>query len=182
MAIAHLPPGEGGNSSLATVHLPSEGISSPQATNSTPANSQASGGLPTLAIVYLPPREGSNSLLGAAHLPWGEGNSSSQVTVLLPSGEGNNSSQAASLLPHSKRSSLPQSSSSTQVGQGSNPTRSLRQGNRCPPGTGQPSLPKRSIPPPGKATPPPLPSVGPPRVLLMNKLTLSGSSTFPTNP
>ena len=133
LAIARLPPGEGSNSPPATVHLPLEGNSSPQATHSTPASSQASGSLPTPAIAHLPPREGSNSLPGAAHLPSGEGNSSSQVTVLLPSGEGSNSSQAASLLTNSEGNSLPQASSSTQAGQVSNPTRSLRQGNRCPP-------------------------------------------------
>ena len=117
-AIAHLPPGEGSNSPPATIHLPLEGTSSPQ------ANSQASGGLPTPAIAHLPPREGSNSLPGAAHLPLGEDNSSSQAIVLLPSGEGSNSSQAASLLPHSKGSSSSQSSSPTQAGQGNNPPRS----------------------------------------------------------
>ena len=112
-----------------------EGTSSPQ------ANSQASGGLPTLAIAHLPPGEGSNSLPGAAHLPLGEDNSSSEAIVLLPSGEENNSSQAASLLPQSERSSSPQSSSSTKAGQGNNPPRSLRQGNRHPPGKANPVFP-----------------------------------------
>ena len=110
-AIAHLPPREGSNSLLATVHPPLEGNSSSQ------ANSQASGGLPTLAIAHLPPRKGSNSLPGAAH---------------LPSWEDTSSSQAASLLPHRERNSSPQSSSSTHTGQGNNPPRSVRQGNRCP--------------------------------------------------
>ena len=137
LAAAHLP-SQGSSSSQAiqstpanatpaTAHLPSEGNSSPHATHSTPANSQASGSLLTPAIAHLPPGEGSNSLPGAAHLPSGEGNSSSQATVLLPSGEGSNSSQDASLLPHSEGSSLPQAS--TQAGQVSNPTRSFRQGN-----------------------------------------------------
>ena len=127
LAIAHLPPGEVSNSLLGTVHLPSEGTSSPQ------ANSQASIGLPTLAIAHLPPREVSNSLPGAALLPSGEDNSSTQATVLLPSGEGNNSSQAVSLLPHREGDSSLQSSRSTQAGQGSNPTRPSRQGSKHPP-------------------------------------------------
>ena len=111
-AIAHLPPGEGSSSPPATVHPSSEGNSSP--------NNQASGSLPTPAIAHLPPREGSNSLPGAIHLP-SEDVSSSQAIVLFPSGEENNSSQATSLPLHRERNSPPQSSRSTQAGQGNNP-------------------------------------------------------------
>ena len=60
--------------------------------------------------------------------------------------------------------------------------RAGRQGNRCPPGTGLHSLPRRSIQPPGRATPPPYPPVGPTKVLQMKNPTLSGSLTCPTNP
>ena len=67
LAIAHLPPGEGSNSPLATVHPSSEGNSSPSI--------QASGGIPSLAIAHLPPGEGSNSPLATVH-PSLEGNSS----------------------------------------------------------------------------------------------------------
>ena len=40
LAIAHLPLGEGSNSLLGAVHLPSEGDSSPQSTSSTPAREE----------------------------------------------------------------------------------------------------------------------------------------------
>ena len=155
--------------------FPFKGNSSPQ------ANSQASGSLLTLAIAHLPPREGSNSLLGDAHLPLGEGNSSAQATVLLPSGEGSNSSQASSLLPYNKGHSSPQASSSTQAGQVIILPGHLGRAIGSPLGTGQPSLPRSLIPPPGKTTRPPSPSRHP-KVLLMKNLTLSGSLTFPTNP
>ena len=173
MAIAHLPPGEGSNSPPVTVHPSSEGNSSP--------NNQASGGLSTLAIAHLPPGEGSNSLPEAVHLP-SEDVSSSQAIVFLPSGEENNSSQATSLPLHRERNSSPQSSRSSQAGQGNNPPRAGRQGNRSPPGTGLHSLPRRPVQPPRKATLPPHPLVGPTKVLQMKNLTLSGSLTFPTNP
>ena len=158
LAIAHLPPGEGSNSPLATVHPSLEGNSSP--------NIQASGGPPSLAIAHLPPGEGSNSLPGAVHLP----------------SEDVSSSQATSLLTHRERNSSPQSPRSTQAGQGHNPPRAGRQGNRCPPGTSLHSLPRRPVQPPGKATPPPHPLVGPTKVLQMKNPTPSGSLTFPTNP
>ena len=109
LAIAHLPPREGSNSPLATVHPSSEGNSSP--------NIQAAGGLPSLAIAHLPPRKGSNSLSGAVHLP----------------SEDVSSSQATSLHTHRERNSSPQSPSSAQAGQGHNPPRAGRQGNRCTP-------------------------------------------------
>ena len=44
------------------------------------------------------------------------------------------------------------------------------------------SLPRWPALPPGKATPPPHPPAGPPKVLQMKNPTLSGSLTFPTNP
>ena len=93
-----------------------------------------------------------------------EDDSSSQAIVLLPSGEENNSSQATSLLPHRERNSSPQSSSSTHAGQGNNPPRAGRQGNRHPPGTSQHSLPRWPAPPPRKgnptSTPPSKPTQG----------------------
>ena len=109
-ATALLPPGEGSNSPLATVHLSSEGNSSPnsQANNNNnitinsvnnqvnnQANSQGPSPNHTLAIAHLPPREGSNSLPGAVHLP-SEDDSSPQQTGSTPAREENNSSQATS--------------------------------------------------------------------------------------
>ena len=173
MAIAHLPPREGYNSPLATVHPSLEGNSSP--------NNQASGGLPTLAIAHLPPREGSNSLPGAVHLPL-EDVSSSQAIVFLPSGEESNSSQATSLPLHRERNSSPQSSRSSWAGQGNNPPGQAGKVIGTPPGTSLHSLPRRPAQPPRKATLPPHPLVGPTKVLQMKNLTLSGSLTFPTNP
>ena len=41
LAIAHFPPGEGSNSLLGAVHLPSEGNSSPQSTYSTPTREES---------------------------------------------------------------------------------------------------------------------------------------------
>ena len=143
---------------LATVHPSSEGNSSP--------NIQAWGGLPSLAIAHLPPGEGSNSFLGAVHLPL-EDVSSSQVT---------------SLCIHRERNNSPQPPRSAWSGQGHNPLRAGRHSNRHPPGTSLHSLPKRPVQPPGKATPPPYPLVGPTKVLQMKNPTLSGSLTFPTNP
>ena len=119
-AVAHLPPEEGSNFPLATVHLPLEGSSSSQAILPTLANT-------TLAIAHLPPWEGSNPTPRAAHLPLGKDSSSSQATVLLPSGEGNNASPSASLPPHSGENGL------IQAGQGSNNPKAVRQGNRCSP-------------------------------------------------
>ena len=164
-AIAHLPPREGSNSSLATVHPSSEGNSSPSI--------QASGGLPSPAIAHLPPGEGSNSLLATVH-PSSEGNSApifqapGLATAHLPPGEGSSSLPGASHLPsedvssshasslciHSEGNSSPHPSSTTRAGQGHNPPRAGRQGNRHPPGTVLLSLPRRSILPPGRATPP----------------------------
>ena len=158
LAIAHLPPGEGSNSPTATVHPSSEGNSSPTI--------QAPGSLPSLATAHLPPGEGSSSLLGVVHLP----------------SEDVSSSQATSLHMHSEGNSSTQPPSTTQAGQGHNPPRAGRQGNRHPPGTGLHSLPRRPVQPPGRATPPPYPPVGPTRVLQMKNPTLSGSLTFPTNP
>ena len=156
-AITLCPLQEGNNVSQATALLPSKGNSTPQATSSSQANSQASGipPNPPLAIAHLPPSEGSNSPPATAHLPLGEGSSSSQAIAHLPSREGNNTSQATALLPPSDGSSIPQASSSPQAGQLSNPTRPVRQGHRNPPGTGHPSLPRRIAPSPGKITQPP---------------------------
>ena len=124
MAIAHLPPGEGSNSPPATVHPPSEGNSSP--------NNQASGSLHTLAIAHLPPGEGSNSLPGAVHLP-SEDVSSSQAIVFLPS-EGRKQFLPGYFSPSTQgENSSPQSSRSSQAGQGNNLPRAGRQGNRCSP-------------------------------------------------
>ena len=96
-AIAHLPPGEGSNSPLATVHPSLEGNSSPSI--------QASGSLPSLAIAHLPLRKGSSSLPRASHLP----------------SEDVSSSQATSLCMHSEGNSSPQPPSTTWAGQGHNP-------------------------------------------------------------
>ena len=135
-AIAHLPSGEGSNSLPAAAHLPlGEGSSSSQ------------------AIAHLPSREGDNSSQATALLPSSEGSSSSQAIAHLPSGVGSNSSQATALLPSSEGNSIPQATNSPQAGQISNPTRSVRQGHRHPPGTGHPSLPRRIAPSPGKTTP-----------------------------
>ena len=134
-----------------------------------------------MAIAHLPPGEGSNSLPGAVHLP-SEDASSSQAIVLLPSGEENNSSQATSLPQHRERKSSPQSSRSTRAGQGNNPPGQAGKVIGAPPGTSLHSPPRRPVQPPGKATLPPHPPVGPTKVLPMKNLTLSGSLTFPTNP
>ena len=144
LATALLPPGEGSNSPLATVHLSSEGDSflNSQANNNitnnnianitiNSVNSQNSQGLSpihTPAIAHLPLGEGSNSLPGAVHLP-PEGDSSPQSTSSTPTREENNSSQA---IPPPVTSN-PQSSSSPQSGQGNNPPRAGRQGTRHPP-------------------------------------------------
>ena len=132
-ATALLPPKEGSNSPLATVHLPSEGNSLPNSqsnniTNNTinPVNRQVQSpnntpiaNFPpnnTLAIAHLPPGEGSISLPGAVHLP-SEDDSSSQPTVINPAREENNSSQAIPL----PVSSPPQSARSSHAGQGNSP-------------------------------------------------------------
>ena len=119
LATALLPPGERSNSPLATVHPSSEGNSSPnnQINNiSNSVNRQAHSANPTPAIAHLPPGEGSNSLLGAVHLP-SEDASSSQQIVFTPAREENSTSQGTSL----PISSSPQSSRSSQSGQGNNP-------------------------------------------------------------
>ena len=143
------------------------------------ANSQAREG-------GTPPKAGT--------LPAGEDNSLSQVstppppgeaiaspaTAVLP-GEGSSSSQATALLPSVEGSSSPNSLSSTQTGQINNPTSSFRQGYRCHPRhrSTQASQEVNTTSQEGNtcSTPP----LGLPRVLLMKNLTLSGSSTSPTN-
>ena len=83
-ATALLPPGEGGNSPPATVHLSPEGNSflNSQGNNinnitinsiNNQTNSQGPSLNQTPAIAHLPPREGSNSLPGAvtpSHGSW----------------------------------------------------------------------------------------------------------------
>ena len=134
-----LPPGEGSNSSLATVHPPSEGNSSlnSQVNNTNnitinsvnnQANSQGLSPNHTPAIAHLPPGKGSNSLLGAVHLP-SEDDSSSQQTGSTPAREENNSSQATS----PPVTSNPQSSRAPQEGHSNNPPRASRQGTRHSP-------------------------------------------------
>ena len=129
LAIAHLPPGEGSNSPLGAVQLPSEANSSPpqllnQANNQT--ISQGPPHLPTPAIAHLPPGEGSNSPLGAVQLP-SEANSfppqllnqannqtirqvpshiQTPAIAHLPPGEGSNSPLGAAQL-HSEANSSP---------------------------------------------------------------------------
>ena len=76
----------------------------------------------------------------------------------------------------------PQSSRSSWAGQGNNPPGQAGKVIGAPPGTSLHSLPRRPVQPPGKATLPPHPPVGPTKVLQMKNLTLSGSLTFPTNP
>ena len=104
LATALLPPGEGDNSPLATVHLSPEGNSflNSQANNisnitinsiNNQTNSQGPSLNQTLAIAHLPPGEGSNSLPGAVHLPLGAGGSPPQ-SGSTPTREENNSSQA----------------------------------------------------------------------------------------
>ena len=154
-AVAHLPSGVGSSSSQASQATallpPSEGSSNPH------ANSQAAGIPPNSpAIAHLPPSKGSNSPSVTAHLPLGEGSSSSQTIAHLPSREGSYTSQATALLTPSEGSSIPQATSSPQAGQFSNPTRSVRQGCRCPPR--HPSLPRRIALSPGKTIPLPPPS------------------------
>ena len=115
------------SNSLAIALLPlSKGSSIPQ------ANSQAMVPTNSLAIAHLPAGEGNNSPLATAHLP-SEDSSSSQAIAHLPSREGSNPSQATALLPPNEGSSTPQASSSSQVGQVNNPTRSVRQGHRHSP-------------------------------------------------
>ena len=127
LATALLPPGEGGNSPLATVHLSPEGNSflNSQANNinnitinsiNNQANSQGPSLNHTLAIAHLPPGEGSNSLPGAVHLP-SEADSSSQQTGSTPKREENNSSQATS----PPVTNNPQSSRAPQAGHSNNP-------------------------------------------------------------
>ena len=189
-----LPPREGNNTpqtnSQAGALLPSREVSSPaQGINSTPVNSQftpvssQASGIPpnsTLAIALLPPGGGSNSLLAAAHLPSGERSSSSQAIAHLPSGEGSNSSQATALLPR-EGSSIPQATSSPQVGQSSNPTRSFRQGHRHSPRHRAPQSSQEKSTISQEDNPTTTLLVVHPKVLLMKNLTLSGSLTFPTN-
>ena len=135
-ATALLPPGEGDNSPLATVHLPPEGNSflNSQASNinnitSNSINNQTNSQGPPLnqtpAIAHLPPGEGSNSLPGAVHLPSEAGGSPPQSSS-TPAREENNSSQTTS-------PPVTQSSRASQAGHSNNPPRASRQGTRHSP-------------------------------------------------
>ena len=139
LATALLPPGEGGNSPPATVHLSPEGNSflNSQANNinnitinsiNNQTNSQGPSLNPTPAIAHLPPGEGSNSLPGAVHLP-SEADSSSAQSGSTPAREENNSSQATS----PPVTNNPQSSRAPQAGHSNNPPRASRQGTRHSP-------------------------------------------------
>ena len=131
-AIAHLPPGEGSNSPLGAVQLPSEANSSPpqplnQVSNQT--ISQGPSHNQTPAIAHLPPGEGSNSPPGAVQLP-SEANSSPPQPPQPRSTtarEENNSSQANS----PPATNNPQRAS--QAGHNTNPPRANRQGTRHSP-------------------------------------------------
>ena len=138
-ATALLPPREGDNSPLATVHLSPEGNSflNSQANNinnitinsiNNQTNSQGPSLNQTLAIAHLPPGEGSNSLPGAVHLP-SEAGSSSPQSGSTPAREENNSSQATS--PPVTNNT--QSSRAPQAGHSNNPPRASRQGTRHSP-------------------------------------------------
>ena len=161
-----LPSGEASTSPAAAV-LPGEGSSSSQA---TPLPSREASTSPAAAVL---PGEGSSSSQ-ATPLPPGEASTSPTTAVL--SREGSGSSQATTLLPssHPPRSSSP-------TGQVSNPTSAVRQGSRCPPRhrSTQASQEVKATSWEGNtsSTPP----LGLPKVLLMRNLTLSGSSTSPTN-
>ena len=137
LATALLPPGEGDNSPLATVHLPPEGNSflNSQASNnnnitSNSVNNQTNSQVPslnqTLAIAHLPPGEGSNSLPGAVHLLSEAGGSPPQPSSTTAREE-NNSSQANSP-PVTNNSSR-----ASQAGHSNNPPRASRQGTRHSP-------------------------------------------------
>ena len=165
-------PGEGNIPSQASTPPPRDASASPATTVTT-----REGSTPSQATATLP---GEGSLPSQARsLPLGEASASPAIAILL--GEGSNSSQAVSLPPPREGNSSSHSLRSTQVGQGSNPTRSARQGSRHPPVIGLPRPPRRAIPPPRKATLPLPPIVGLPKVLPMKNLTLSGSSTYQTS-
>ena len=144
-AIAHLPPGEGSNSPLGAVQLPSEANSSPpqllnQANNHT--ISQVPSHIQTPAIAHLPPGEGSNSPPGAVQLP-SEANSSPPQPPQPRSTttrEENNSSQA---------SNNPQKAS--QAGHNTIPPGQTGRVLGTPPGFNPLNLPRRPAQPPGKA-------------------------------
>ena len=196
-AIAHLPPGEGSNSPPATVTLP-------QKVTALPVTRHQVVFLVQQLLTFLPGKEAilpqqlytlhqkATALPLSRHqavfLVWqlltflpGEGSRSLPGVVHLPS-EDVSSSQATSLHMHSEGNSSPQPPSTTQAGQGHKPPGQAGKVIGTPPGTGLHSLPRRPVQPPGRATPPPYPPVGPTKVLQMKNPTLSGSLTFPTNP
>ena len=186
-ATALLPPGEGDNSPLATVHLPPEGNSflNSQASNnnnitSNSVNNQTNSQGPslnqTLAIAHLPPGEGSNSLPGAVHLPSEAGGSPPQPSSTTAREE-NNSSQANS----PPVTNNPQSSRASQAGHSNNHPRASRQGTRHSPRHQPAQHSPEACATSREGTPPPHPPAGPAKVLPMKNLTLSGSLTFPRN-
>ena len=209
--IAHLPPREGSNSPPATVHLPSEGNSSPYSRhqvsfllgkeailprqlssysgNCSPSSrgrkqfspSNCSSALPITRAVFLL-WQLLTFLLGKEAILSRELYTFPQKMSALPRPMFS-FPQRKQFLPgyFSPSTHPPQSSRSSQAGQGNNPPRAGRQGNRHPPGISLHSLPRRPAQPPRKATPPPHPPVGPTKVLQMKNPTLSGSLTFPTN-
>ena len=193
LATALLPPGEGDNSPLATVHPPLEGNSSLNniASNSNnitsnsvnsvnpvsnQTNSQGPSHNQTPAIAHLPPREGSNSPPGAIQLP-SEASSSPPQPRSTTAREENNSSQANS----PPVTNNPQPPRASQAGHSSNPPGQAGRALGTPPGINPLNLPLKPAQPPGKVPPPPHPLAGPAKVLLMKNPTLSGSLTFPTN-
>ena len=192
LATALLPPGEGDNSPLATVHPPPEGNSSinnqasnsnnitSNSTSSNPVSNQTNSQGPshnqTLAIAHLPPGEGSNSPPGAVQLP-SEAISSPPQPRSTTAREENNSSQANS----PPVSNNPQSPRASQAGHSSTPPGQAGRALGTPPGINPFNLPLRPVQPPGKVPPPPHHPAGPAKVLLMKNPTLSGSLTFPTN-
>ena len=133
---AHLPPGEGSNTPLASpllspregdgprasqadlgTHLPSgEGSnSSPQATAHLPPREESST---SQAIAHLPPREGSNSSPATAHPLPREGSSASLATAHLPPREGSSASLATAHLPPREGSSSSQATAHLPSGEG----------------------------------------------------------------
>ena len=162
-----LPPGEDNSSSQAGTP-PREASASPA---SLQANRQAREG-------GAPPQAGT--------VPPGVDNSLSQVSTPLPPattilpGEGSSSSQTTALLSSFEGSSPP-NSPSTQAGQVSNPTSTLRQGSRCPLRQRPTQASQEVTTTSWEGNTPTTPLLGLRRVLLMKNLTLSGSSTFPTN-
>ena len=172
---ATTPPGEGNS--------PSQAGTPPGDTSTSLATLQANsqdreGGAPPQAGT-LPAREDNSLSQASTPLPPGEA-SASPATAVLPV-EGNSSSQATALLPSVEGNSSSNSLSSTQAGQISNPTSSSRQGNRCPPRHRSTQASQEVNTTSWEGNTPSTFLLGLPRVHLLKNLTLSGSSTSPTN-